>query len=97
MIAIEREGKVIAVDSMVIIRLHYSEKMNNLIVPENAKQNSGDYYGEVISVGPEYLDKSLKKGDKLIYLRNEGYKFTTFETREELYAVKSCWIYGRYV
>lgn len=94
-IAIEREEKVLAVGSMVITKLQYAEKMGSFYVPDNAKQNSGDFTGEVVSVGPDYPDKSLRVGNRIIYLRGEGYKFRTYETRVELRAVKEVWIYGK--
>lgn len=84
-----------AVGSIVIVKLHYVEKIGSIIVPENAKQMSGDCHGEVISVGPDYPDKGLKQGDKLIFLRNEGYRFRGYYDRQDYHAVKERWIYGR--
>lgn len=93
-IAIEKDDKVIAVGSMVIVKLQYAEKSGSIWIPDNAKQNSGDFTGEVVSVGPEYPDKDLKRGDRIIYLRGEGYRFRTYEGRQDLKAVKEKWIYG---
>jgi co-chaperonin GroES (HSP10) len=94
-IAVEREGQVIAVGKTVICKLRYAEKLGSIIVPDNAKQNSGDYVGIVISVGKGFKDKSLKAGDEIIYLRNEGYRFRMYEGREELLSIKECWCYGK--
>lgn len=94
-LAIEREGKIIAPGSSVIARLVYRDTIRSIIVPDSAKTYNGDYYGEVISVGPDYPDKSLKAGDKIIYLRNEGYTFKTHGTREELISIQEKWIGGK--
>lgn len=93
-IAIEREGHILAVGSMVIVRLEYSKLSEGGIeIPDCALQNSGEFVGEIVSAGIDFPDR-LKKGDKVIYLRNEGYRFRTM-AREDLLAVKSCWVYGK--
>lgn len=94
-ICIERNGQILALGSMVICRLVQEDKIGTIIVPDNVKQNSGGFYGEVVAVGPDFMDKSLKKGDKVIFLRGEGYRFRAYESREELISIKSEWIYGR--
>jgi len=93
-IAIERGPEILALGSMVICKLIQEDTIGSIVVPDSVKQNSGDYYGEVIAVGSEFTDKSIKKGDKVIFLRGEGYRFRTW-SREDLIAVKECWIYGR--
>jgi co-chaperonin GroES (HSP10) len=94
-IAVEREGQVIAVGKTVICKLRYAEKVGSIIVSDNVKQNSGDYVGIVISVGKGFKDRSLKAGDEIIYLRNEGYRLRTYEGREELLAIQEKWCYAK--
>lgn len=86
---------IIALGSMVICKLVQEDTIGSIIVPDNVKQNSGDFYGEVVAVGSDFIDKSLKKGGKVIFLRGEGYRFRTWESREELIAIKECWIYAK--
>ncbi len=94
-IAIEDEqGNLKAVGSMVIVKLVREDKIGSIILSDGAKLLEGDFYGEVISVGSDFPDKDLKKGDKVIYLRDEGYKFKGYNDREEYHAVKSCWCYA---
>jgi len=92
-IAIERDGEVKAVGNMVIAKLEYSKKIGSIIVPDNAKQNSGDFIGKVVSCGPDY-PVDLPKDTSLVFLRNEGYRFKTYDTREELIAIKERWCYA---
>jgi chaperonin GroES len=95
-IAIEDDaGKVKAVGSMVIAKLEYAKKSGSIIIPESVKQNSGDFKGVVVSVGPEYPDKVLKVGDEIVFLRGEGYVFRTLNGNKELLAIKECWVYGK--
>jgi len=93
-IAIERDGEIIAPRSNVICKLTYAEKVGKIIIPENVKVNSGDFWGEVVAVGPDYPDTNLVKGDNIYYLRSEGYRFRTLG-REDLLSVQEKWIYGR--
>lgn len=100
-IAIERQPEegayhnLIAVGSMVIVKLKYAEKQGRIVIPDSAQLYSGDYHGEVVSVGPDYPDKRLKAGDRLVYLRNEGYEFQGYFDRERYYSVKEKWCYGK--
>lgn len=94
-IAVQTKDKIKAVGSMVIIRLKYATKMSGVIVPDQAKSLSGEYWGEVVSVGPEFMDQELKEGDKLLYLRNEGYRFRIYPNKEEAYAIKEKWCGGK--
>ena len=93
-IAIERDIGIMALGSNVICKLIQEEKIGTMIVPEMVRQNSGDYHGEVVSVGKDFPDK-LTKGDKIIFFRGEGYRFKTFEGREELISLQAKWIGGK--
>ena len=83
---------------MVIVRVEYKKKQGSIIIPDGAKRDSGEYWGVVMSVGPEYPDKTLKEGDKVIFDRNEGYKIKPYygDWKEEFYAVKQRWCGIRY-
>ncbi len=98
-IAIERDDGLHAIGSMVIVKLIYQEKQGSIYMPQGAtQQNSGEYYGKAISIGPDYPDKNLRVGDKVVYLRSEGYAFRPYNNidTKELLAVKECWIYGKW-
>lgn len=95
-IAIETEsGDIKAPGSNIIIKISFAEKSHGIIIPDIAKRDSGEYWGEVVAVGNQYPDKSLKIGDKLLYLRNEGYKFKTYKNNIELYSVREKWCDGK--
>lgn len=80
-----------AVRDMVLIRLQYAEKMRSIIVPDKAKQYSGDFWGEVVSVGPD-SKYNLKPGDKMHFLRLEGFEVNY--NGEKLLAIQNKWIWG---
>lgn len=99
-IAVEHRdtGQIRAVGAMIIIKLMYADKIGSIIVPDQAKLYSGEYWGEVVSVGPDLpYHHELLVGDKIVFCRNEGYKFKPFfnANYEELYAVKAKWVMGR--
>jgi co-chaperonin GroES (HSP10) len=94
-IAIEREGEIIAPGSLVIVKLQYASMSQSIVIPDSAKAQSGEFTGQVISVGPDYPDRTLKIGDHIFYLRAEGYKFTSYASRQEYLSVKECWVYGK--
>jgi co-chaperonin GroES (HSP10) len=96
-IAIEGElnnGKatwIQAVGSMVIIKLIRENNVGSIVLSDGAKVLEGDYFGETISIGPDFHDKSLKAGDKLFYNRDEGYRFIGFNDRQDYLAIKERW------
>lgn len=94
-IAIERCGVILALGSMVIVKLKLDEKIGTIIVPEKTREISGNFSGEVVSIGPDFMDNRLKVGEEIVYLRAEGYRFRTYETRENLLSVKDKWVYAR--
>ncbi len=94
-VAIEREEKMQAVGSMVIIKLVRQENVGSIILSDGAKTLEGEFYGKVISVGPDFPDKSLKSGDKLHFLRDEGYRWTSYYAREEYLSIKEKWVAAR--
>lgn len=60
---------------MVIVKVHYKNTLNDgkVIIPVafGTKQNTMEYYGEVVAVGPDYLYE-VDVGDKIFFSRNEG-------------------------
>ena len=64
-----------AIGDSVIIKLHHKDKIGSIYIPEKAQAQGADFYGEVMSIGSEFKF-DVKIGDKLIYFRNEGFKFT---------------------
>lgn len=76
-IAVE-SGSFRAVMDMIIIKRHYINTIagGSIVIPDSygAKQNHSDFYGEVFAEGPE-SKFNFKKGDKIIYSRDEGSSF----------------------
>jgi len=93
-IAIERDEKIMAVGSMVIVRLVRKKEVGKIILSEGACVQEGEYHGKVVSVGPDFPDKNLKIGDKLLYERDNGYRLTGYADRVDYYAVKEKWCGG---
>ena len=94
-IAIERDEKIIAVGSMVIVKLIRKKEVGRIILSDGAQVSEGEYYGQVVSVGPDFPDKSLKAGDRLHYMRDEGYRFAGFNDRQEYLSIKAQWCAGK--
>lgn len=83
-----------AVSHYVLIRLEYADKKSNIIIPDQAKQYSGLFWGLVISVGDEcHLRHELKTGDRVHFERHEGFK--VFKDEIGYLAIKAKWIYGK--
>lgn len=67
-----------AVNDDVIVKLiHEKESFHGIIIPDMAKAEDAQYYGLVVSVGPENKF-GLKKNQKILFTRKEG-----FEIRED--------------
>ncbi len=81
-----------AVRDCIIVRLEYAEHMRGLIVPEKAKQYSGNMWGIVVAVGPECKD-DLKPGDSVAYRRHEG--FLVRYKGEDLWSLQSKWVVAK--
>lgn len=68
---------MIAVRDLTIVKVHYKDTLSDgkIVIPETcgAKENVKEYYGEVVSIGPDnpYQDE-IKVGDNIIFHRNEG-------------------------
>ncbi len=59
--------------SFVIVEVVYKDRESSLIIPDHAKKREGSFHGKVISIGPDYPDKSLKVGNKVAFRRHEGF------------------------
>ncbi len=94
-ICVERGDEIIALGSTIIAKLIYEDKMGSIIIPDQVKQNSGGFWGEVKAIGPDFVDKDLSVGDKINFLRGEGYTFRSYMGRKDLHCIQEKWIYGR--
>lgn len=56
----------------LVVEPVYEEKMGLIYLPDGSKKQESNFYGIVISVGPEFPFKEIKAGDKVLYRRNEG-------------------------
>ena len=83
-----------AVSDTIIIKLDYADKMRSLIVPDSAKQYSGEFVGIVESVGPACSFRNdLKKGDFVALERHEGW--IVMQGMEKYFAISERWILGK--
>jgi len=78
----------------IIVKVLYAEKVKEIIIPDCAKEYSGEFKGLVTAIGPDYKD-DLKVGDCVIFSRHEGLGFT--DSKEEKYLVlKPKWVLAVY-
>lgn len=66
---------MIAPRDLILIKKHIRNKIGNIVIAETygAKENVMEYYGEVISIGPDCPFKHcLSQGDNILFHRNEG-------------------------
>ena len=80
-----------AVGNMIIIKVHYNDKVNSIHLPDATKRFVGNYWGEVVSIGPD-SKKDLKIGDKVYFARHEGIRIDHDE--KDYYALKDMHIAG---
>jgi len=74
----------------IIVRLEYEGiSQGGIVIPDNAKQYSGNFWGVVEAVGPDY-PYNLKKGAKIHFPRHEGWRF---EHKKKAYmCLRAKWI-----
>ena len=83
-----------AVRNTLLVELKYAEKIGSIYLHEDSKQYEGNFWGEVISVGPEVSFKDqVKRGDKVHYLRHEG--FTVQKGFQDYISLREKWIAGK--
>ena len=76
-----------ACGSYVVVEPVYEKKTETgIFIPDGSEKQNGNFHGTVISVGPEY-PYELKKGDKVLFRRNEG-----TELDFKLLALKKEWV-----
>ena len=61
-----------AIFSDVIVKVHYEQMSNSIIIPDSALKQHAKFYGEVMSIGPECTIE-IKVGDKIVFPRHEGF------------------------
>ena len=82
-----------AVRDWVVVKLRYKEQTGSIVIPDSAQQYSGDFYGEVVSIGPDYK-YDLKTGDKIAFVRHEGFKIFD-KDGEEYLSLRERWVLGK--
>lgn len=73
----------------VIVRIIYAENIQSIIIPDSAKQYSGDFCGEVVAIGPDHLH-GLTPGDRIYFRRHEGWPITY--RGEKLVVLRDKWV-----
>lgn len=86
--------KLKAVRDTILVKIIYADKMRGIVVPERVKQYSGNMWGEVVSVGPDYK-YDVKRGDKVYYRRHEGFKIIVGQ--EEFISLRNKWVVAKEV
>lgn len=89
---------MIAPRDMVIVKVVYKEKIGSLVIAETfgGKENTQDYYGEVVSIGPLCPFRGqVKEGEKIMFHRNEGIKVKD-ENGNEFISLKPRAVLGVY-
>ncbi len=95
-IAIIREGEILATKDMVIVNVHYEETVGAIIIPEykGIRQYHAGFCGEVIALGPKY-PYDVKKGDRVYFRRHEGKGFTYKD--EDYMSLRERWVDGLFL
>ena len=75
---------------MVIVRLIHKEVSSTIIIPDTLAKRFKAFHGEVIDIGRDYPNKELKKGDKILFPRHEGFEIEY--NGEQFYALKERWV-----
>lgn len=85
-----------AVGKHIIVKLFYAQAKGSIYLPEKARQEGADFYGEVVSVGDavSFRDE-LNVGDKVLFYRNEGRKMVV--DGEEFLRLKEMHVLGKLV
>jgi len=77
-----------AVGNQLLIKPIYEDKTEKIIIPDIAKKQSADFYGIVLSIGPDFPHKDeIKVGSKILFTRNEG-----TEIEDKYIALKPDWV-----
>ena len=93
-IARENDAGIHAVGDMLLLKIKYAETEGTIIIPDQAKQYNAGFVGEIVSISPEYKYKhEVKMGDKIHFLRHEGYAVNA--DNETYLAMKDKWIGGK--
>lgn len=62
-----------AVRDIVLVEPVYEKQSGLIWIPDQAQKQNSDFYGIVISLGPECpIKDEIKSGDKIIFRRHEG-------------------------
>lgn len=80
-------------DYVVVKPIYKKETIGGLVLADGAEKKEGEYYGVVLSVGPEY-QYDLNPGEKVLFRKNEGVEIET-EDRRVLLVLKSQWVVAK--
>lgn len=79
---------IAAVGDYILVEPVYNKKSNLIIIPDSAQKQVSEFYGLVLSVGPEYPYRDqVKKGMKILFTRNEG-----TEVDDKYLSLKPNWV-----
>ena len=78
-----------AVKDDIIVKKIFKDKEGSILIPDTAKDGSGEFYGDVVSVGPENTT-GVKEGDKVLFTRHEGFEISS--KGEKFYRLRQLWV-----
>jgi co-chaperonin GroES (HSP10) len=83
-------------DKIIIKCLVKEEKVGSIIVPESMQKQERTYFtGQVVAIGEDYPDDSLKVGDTIVYPPHEGVPVIVGD--ETFLSLKELWVLARVV
>jgi len=81
-----------ATEDRICVKVQYQERYGSILLPDQSKKYNGPFYGEIISIGPDYPYKEIKPGDKLVFRRHEGFPITVGD--EDYLVLRERWCEG---
>ena len=63
-----------AVDDNIIVKVVYKQP-SNIVLPDKYINKSDYVFADVVSIGPTFPFKEVVHGSKIIFPRNEGFRF----------------------
>ena len=83
-----------AANKYIVVNVEYKDKTESgIIIPDQAKQYSGEFYGRVISIGnlvSRRIKQAVAPGDRILFDRHEGFKIQD-KYGDECFAIRERW------
>lgn len=78
-----------AVFNEIIVKVEYEERVGSgrIVLADTLVKHHGNFFGVVVSVGPDWSYKEVKIGTKILFNRHEGFLINTAQN-EAFYSLK---------